>query len=153
MKPVPTAGQGQILDDINAIRNRLGGGVGETLKGMFPEPGGSIVGESAQAMFDESLKQLTGAQPTQATNTKSLQLGLGNGSIPQPGSSLTRLSAPSPDALSPQSQKLATFRGAARKLDEAAADLEDVGAYDLADQIREQARALRQMARQWNRNG
>jgi hypothetical protein len=121
-----------ILSEINAIRARLGDGVAQHLEGVLDQPGvpakpasadadSSISGRQIlQAAFDDEIRQLAG-------------LKLPSQSCP-----------PSPEENSRLANRL---RVAARYLELAAAELEEVSRFVDADQLRQQAQILRQQAR------
>ena len=110
--------QSEIVDQINAIRRQMGGGVAERLKGMFDDSGHGV--EQLQRDFERELNDL-------ATAPSRVQVAM-----------------PSECEASCVCESL---RKAARKLDSVAADLEDTGLYHEADRIRASAGELRLRAR------
>ena len=110
--------QSEIVDQINAIRRQMGGGVAERLKGMFDDSGHGV--EQLQRDFERELNDL-------ATAPSRVQVAM-----------------PSECETSCVCESL---RKAARKLDSVAADLEDTGLYHEADRIRASAGELRLRAR------
>ena len=120
-----------ILKEIQAIRARLGGGVAEQLEGLLDRPAATQITKPTERrnagrlmlehVFNEEIKQLAGLQPPAPTRPESSAAG--NTSV---------------------SYRL---RMAARYLDLAAAELEEVPEFVDADQLRQKAHLLRLKAR------
>lgn len=113
------------LEDIKNIRARLGGGVAEQFQGLTDD-----ADPMGERLFDSELRRVAGLpanEPETSTTTSRLA-----------SSPSSMLGAP----------EIATLRSAARHLDSAAADLEDINLYGQADMIRKQAAELRKRARQ-----
>lgn len=122
-----------ILSEIKAIRTRLGGGVAHQLEGIWDHSGlpdnplltdadnaatGQLMLESA---FDDEIKQLAGNQD--------------------------RSGGPAEPLAERQPSMAIRLRAAARYLDLAAAELEEVSQFSHADELRRQAHMLRLQAR------
>lgn len=115
--------QSEMIDQINALRRQMGGGVADQLDGLFDD---SEQGrEQLQREFNRELNKLV-AKPLPAEVV-----------APVPGDSRK-------DAANPMCVAL---RNAARELDSVAADLEDAELYQTADRIRASAVNLRSQAR------
>ena len=110
-----------MMDEINAIRAQLGGGIGEQLKGMFDDD------QELNLEFQKQLKR--------------------QGQVKLPPSATYRQVATEPKSQAPPVPRVSRLRSVARLLDQAAADLEELEMYQDADRIREQAQQYRQMAR------
>ena len=139
--PALTAAQVAEIKAIRAqIQGQMGGGVTEQLKG--------IAGfESVAGHFDAELRRVAGVgQSTQATVTSNRT----QGAVPAVTKTVSA-TQPNPlpfgSALKATNPKVASLRSAARHLDAAAADLEDIGLYADADAMRARANRLRQEAR------
>ena len=140
--PALTAAQVAEIKAIRAqIQGQMGGGVTEQLKG--------IAGfESVAGHFDAELRRVAGVgQSTQATVTSNRT----QGAVPAVTKTVSATQQPNPlpfgSALKTTNPKVASLRSAARHLDAAAADLEDIGLYADADAMRARANRLRQEAR------
>ncbi len=112
----------QAVDQINAIRRQMGGGVAAQLEGLFENSDRGR--QQLQHEFDRHLNNLMGAST--APPVPAVQSHLPSGSA---------------------RSVCVTLRQAARKLDSVAADLEDIELYAESDQIRGNARNLRLRAR------
>lgn len=135
-QPLPANVNPSVMTEINSIRQMMGGGVAEQLKGILPDP---ELGLQLEADFEKALRQqasqlnpgLATPGPSNPNRVRSLNSG---GPPPQ-----------SPPVAS-QVPKLIhhhhRLRAAARQLELIAADLEDGELYQEADSLREQARAF-----------
>jgi hypothetical protein len=113
----------KVIDQINAIRRQMGGGVADQLDGLFDD---SEQGrEQLQQEFNRELNQLV-AKPRPAE-------------VPTPVPAQPRTDAGNRSSVA--------LRNAARELDAVAADLEDAELYQAADGIRASAANLRSQAR------
>jgi TolA-binding protein len=118
----------EVLDQINALREKMGGGVAEQLQGLFPDQQQGR--ESLQQDFNRRFQRLQSEE--QAAPGQVVAPSLDTQNSQQEGF--------------PPTQRVA-LRLAARRLDVVAADLEDLDLYRQADQIRAHANRLRISAR------
>lgn len=140
-QPIAAPNQ-QTIEDIKAIRARLGGGVAAQLGDLLEQPNGL---KNVTEEFDQELWRLvqSPAGPTATSPTPS---------IPAPD---PLIEASSQDSISPAfhfpspmvNQSRLALRRAARNIELAAADLEIAGKYDRADQLRATAATLWKQAR------
>lgn len=143
-----------LIDEINAIRRQLGGGIAEELKGLNL---GNHVENQLREDFDQELNRLA-ARRQALSIVGSPRLGpdrnkwhdsrndLFSGETSENNLNISRSVAPSgltpihPRTRISQSLQIKKLRLSARRLDEIAAELEEVGLYEEADSIRGQAR-------------
>lgn len=121
-----------LLPEINAIRQRLGGGVAKQLDGLYEKskrqnlieqgspdlPVGLSLKSALNQLFDDEIKQMAGIN-----------------------------SSPQQESQSSPADTVIRLRSAAKYLDLAANELEEVSAYELADRLRQRANTLRLAAR------
>jgi len=143
-----------LIDEINAIRRQLGGGIAEELKGLDL---GNHVENQLREDFDQELNRLVtkrrtlsvaGMPQSHAYRNKwqDSKIDPPSGETSKNDFSISRSSAPiglnptHPVTRIPQSLQIKKLRSSAHRLDEIAAELEEVGLYEEADSIRGQAR-------------
>ncbi len=143
--PVTETPKDQMISEINAIRNQLGGGIAEHLHEIFqdrmPVP---FSAEHLQTEFDNELRKLNQLQASSQTLAKPVVLD-----APTQMNRHRFLSVVS-DQVTATSAYLdpGPLRRAARHLESASAELETVGDYAEADKLREKAKSFWLKARQ-----
>lgn len=133
----------KIIEEISAIRSRLGGGVADQLKGILPNSATSNAQESLGAFTSQQL------QTEFESELRKLATQLDSGS-PRAVSTLTPPSQQTLGSVGPvdinrlgQPPKISVhLRHAARNLETAAAALEEAERFSQADRLRESARQL-----------
>ena len=159
--PGPNLQDQAVVLEINEIRKQLGGGVVETLSGMLDPP----MKRELQESFDQQIRSLKVDVPPIGTpfGLPTLQMPLprpSHGFSSQHASAVpAKFRSGDPHAaLTPSravdlgSREIQVIRRSARRIDEVAADLEELGIYAEADRLREAARRLRQHARRMSGN-
>ena len=141
----PTLPNQDIVDEINAIRGQLGGGVAEQLKGLnlIGQGEGSGLVEEVQREFSQEVSRLAGEGKR---TFPQVQLP-GVGTI-EPGPIVTVSRAIGMPKRLEHYSTAEKLRSVARRMEEIAADLEGVNFYQDADKIRGQAQLFWQKARQ-----
>jgi hypothetical protein len=136
------------VEEIEALRKQMGGGVGERLKGVVP-------GVDPNQKFRQQLENLVREKESPARRFEpknvprsTAPLSLPNPSTRQrlqafPGNKATRAAQ---IATSPPTQQ-EVLRESAAGLERLAAEMESVGLYEQADQLRSTAKAFWQSAR------
>lgn len=122
----------QEVNEILAIRKRLGGGTGLELDALFLDQ-------------NQDLSPNESSLPPRTTLNLSPLKPVAN-SVPQPAS----LAKPQNRPLEPQTivpSNMSNYRKIARKMEELAADLEDLNLFEDADILRERANRLRNIVR------
>ena len=140
--PLLSPEQQQTVDEIRALRERLGGSVTETLSELWNPRSLGRQGEptlSPQQEFDQQLYNLATQAPV-SPDQPADRSGLGWGHRDTDIRTINQANLPSPL----QSNRL---RNAARHCEQAAAELEWCGNYAQADSLRQQAQQLWQAAR------
>ncbi len=136
-----------VINEINAIRNRLGGGVASRLEGLMPShqesPFSNNLADSSNSptKFQNRYQQ----RPLEGEFERQLRALAGPASQAKQSVSSVDLNENRRDH--DQDLFAQHLRTAARYLDLAAAELEEVSQYDAADELRQQAQQMRLKAR------
>lgn len=159
-QPLNPAEQSPMEEEINEIRRRIGGGVSESLEGMLTPQDQATM----QRVFNEQLRMLDQQQERPTPVRRGANVNPNQRQTPRsrtPGQRPAGFS-PAPDRVvgyqplgipvMANQGRVSVLRRSARKLDEAAADLEEIAEYRHADQLRGTARLLREQARRMTGN-
>ena len=147
----PMSAEDAVVEEINAIRAQLGGGIAKQLEGLLDDPnqipGGNGPAGPLQQDFEQELKKLTAAHGRPQVGTPSpppweMRTPQNSRPVMAAAHHLVRSTAVQAPRL------VENLRNAARNLEQAAAELEYAGRFAQADQIRLQARELWLQARQ-----
>lgn len=127
--------QQQMIEEINSIRQKLGGGMGEIFSGSAAEQ------NQYQSLFKRQLESIL------ADQTQELPNKLSQNGETKPAAELTAENRVGVTRGLLDETQIAARRKAARLLEKAAAELEEVSLYVDADLLREKANQLWQSAR------